>query len=122
MSRVCPNCGKNIPKDDAHFCPECGFSIKQKARIINALKNSEDNWIKSLLWIHDGGQKRISKAKLVGIVIFILYIFNAILKSGEYLRMGFIPFAFMMLISLIAGIIYYCLCRGIGFVVRKAMN
>ena len=124
MSKVCPKCGKNIPSDNAHFCPECGFSIDEKPKISNRLKNSEDDWIKNLLWIDDEktSQKRISKAKLIGIVIFILYVFGAILTSGEYLRLGFFPFALMMLASLIAGIIYYCLCRGIGFVIRKALN
>ena len=124
MSRVCPKCGKDIASDNAHFCPECGFSIDRKSKVTNVLKSSEDDWIKNLLWIHDEktGQKRISKAKLVGIVIFALYIFRAILTSGEYVRMGFIPFALVMLVSLIAGVIYYCLCRGIGFVVRMAMG
>lgn len=124
MSKICPKCGINIPNDNAHFCPECGSSIENGPKITNRLKNSEDDWIKNLLWIDDDktGQKRISKAKLVGIVIFVLYIFSAILTSGDYLRMGFLPFASMMLASLIAGVIYYCLCRAVGFVIRKAMN
>lgn len=124
MSRICPKCGNNIPNDNAHFCPECGFSIEEKVKITHRLKNSQDDWIKNLLWIDDDktGQRRISKAKLIGIVIFALYAFGAILTSGEYLRIGFLPFAFMMFAALIAGIIYYCLCRGIGFVIRKARN
>lgn len=121
MSKICKKCGKNIPNDGAHFCPECGFSINEKTGIADRLRNSEDDWVKNLLWINDG-QKRVSKAKLAGIVIFVLYIFSAILTSGEYLRIGFIPFAFMMMVSLVAGIVYYCLCRGIGFVIRKVMN
>ena len=26
----CPNCGKEIP-DESKFCPECGYTITQKA-------------------------------------------------------------------------------------------
>ena len=61
MSR-CPKCGEEL-KADAIFCPNCGFKVKSD-------DVGYDKMIADVIYV-DG---RISKAKSIGVAIFLLYI------------------------------------------------
>lgn len=119
MSKSCPNCGRNIHFDGAKFCPGCGYQFDSIVP-----KDMNFDWIENILMVHDEktGKRRVSKAKLVGIVIFAFYILSFLLQSGYFLREGSFSFIFMAFINFVAGLIYYAVCRGIGFVVRKLMK
>lgn len=65
---------------------------------------------------------RISKAKLIGIlvglIIFIIYLSDMIPHS---LRIGFLPFFITVMICFFQIVLYYCICRGAGYLIRKVL-
>ena len=109
MSR-CLKCGEKL-KENAIFCPNCGFKAKSSV--------GYDELIGDVLYV-DG---RISKAKSIGGAVFLLYIFaNMLFIFPSMLRASFIIFLGAVIVVFLIGVFYYCVCRGIGFVVRKFMN
>lgn len=119
MSKNCPKCGKNITFDGALFCPECGHKFTGKAVV-----DMDFDWIDNILMVHDEktGERRVSKAKLAGIIIFALYIFGFLVQSGYHLRLGSFNFIFSAFLCIFAGLFYYFVCRGIGYIIRKIRN
>ena len=107
----CPKCGEEL-KLNAIFCPNCGFKVKSD-------DVGYDKMIADVIYV-DG---RISKAKSIGVAIFLLYIFaNMIFVFPSMLRASFIIFLGAVIVVFLIGVFYYCVCRGIGFVVRRFMN
>ncbi len=119
MSKNCPNCGNEISFDGALFCPECGHKFTG-----NVVNDIDFGWIENILMVHDEktGERRVSKAKLAGIIIFLLYIFGFLMQSGYHLRLGAFDFIFSAFLCIFAGLFYYFICRGIGYIVRKIGN
>jgi hypothetical protein len=118
MSKICPNCGKNVSFDKALFCPGCGHPFKFET------KSMDFDWIDNILMVRDEktGKKRVSKAKLAGIIIFMFFIMSFIVQSGYMLRWGSIHFIFNAFVGFVCGLFYYCVCRGIGYIIRKIRN
>ena len=109
MSR-CLKCGEKL-KENAIFCPNCGFKVKYAVCF--------DELIGDLLYVDD----RISKAKTIGVAVFLVYIFvNMIFIFPSMLRINFLLFLGAVIVVFIIGLFFYCVCRAIGFVVRKFIN
>lgn len=66
---------------------------------------------------------RISKAKLIGILagmtVFIIYLINMIPYS---LRAGPLPFLITVSICFFQIVLYYCICRFGGYLIRRFTN
>lgn len=63
---------------------------------------------------------RISKAKLIGVVVALLvFIGYLIYMVPLSLRMGALPFFITMIFCFFQMIIYYCICRLAGYVIRR---
>ncbi|WP_405306162.1 hypothetical protein [Methanobrevibacter sp.] len=66
---------------------------------------------------------RISKAKLIGIlaglVVFIIYLIYMIPYS---LRAGPLPFLITVSICFFQIVLYYCICRFGGYLIRRFTN
>lgn len=108
----CLKCGKKL-KSGALFCPECGFKISSDSDV-----NYED-LILDIIYV-DG---RLSKAKLGGVAIFVVFILsNMIFTFPSMLRVNFLLFLLAVVAVFLIGLFYYAVCRGIGFVVRKFMS
>ena len=66
---------------------------------------------------------RISKAKLIGILagmtVFIIFLINMIPYS---LRAGPLPFLITVSICFFQIVLYYCICRFGGYLIRRFTN
>jgi hypothetical protein len=112
MVRFCEDCGIRV-KDDALFCPNCGGRIRYDADV------TYSTLIRDILYVDN----RISKAKLAGVLFFVIIVFsNIIFNIPSALRSGFIAFFISMLACFISGLFYYCICRGGGFIIRKFLH
>ena len=113
MSRFCFECGTKLA-EDALFCPNCGMNLD------GGDEESYEHLIKSILYIKDGNEYRISKAKAIGVVFAILIaIGNIIVNVPISLRMGAAIFFTTVVACFVSCIIYYCICTGIGYLIRK---
>ncbi len=111
MVKNCPKCGNQLKGTDL-FCPNCG------ERVISGGDNYADI-IRDIIYV-DG---RISKAKVIGVGFFLLYaVYFLVMVVPGSLRAGPLPFIITTFITYFAGLFYYAICRGIGFIVRKAMS
>ena len=74
--------------------------------------------IMDIVYINDNGQYRLSKAKLAGVFIFALIFFYIVFTSSRlFMRSGL--FFFMTVIAIfIAGLFWYGVCRGAGYLIR----
>lgn len=111
MVKNCPKCGNPIKGTDL-FCPNCG----------NPIVPGGDDYtdiIRDIIYV-DG---RISKAKVIGVGFFLLYaVYFLIMVVPGSLRAGPLSFIITTFITYFAGLFYYSICRGLGFIVRKAMS
>ena len=74
MSKICNNCGKTV-NDKDNFCPYCrGTSFKNKYEVIEA----DDSLVHKLFYWNYDGNYAISKAKVSGIVVFLIFALGAI--------------------------------------------
>ncbi|MEE3491316.1 MAG: zinc ribbon domain-containing protein [Methanobrevibacter sp.] len=112
MVKNCPKCGNQLKVTDL-FCPNCG------ERVVSVGGDDYFDIIRDIIYV-DG---RISKAKAIGVGFFLLYIvyFMVMLVPGS-LRAGPLPFIITVFMAYFAGLFYYAICRGVGFIVRKAMS
>ena len=76
---------------------------------------SYEEMILDILYV-DG---RISKAKLIGVLVFVA---NLIYLVPSSLRGGVLPFFITVFICFLEIVIYYCICRGVGYLIRKFSN
>ena len=112
MPRFCSECGSEI-KDGGRFCPNCGKKAGARtAKVKEELSYSQ--LIKEIIYVEEDGRYRLSKAKIVG-VLFFVYI---ILSSITYISPNGISIVVVTLIVLFAGLFWYGICRGIGYLVR----
>ena len=111
MPKFCSECGSEIK--DGDFCPNCGKKVN--VRISKPIEEvTYEQLIKEIVYIEENGQYRLSKAKSIGAVLFIivaLYFMMMGLATGPFVIIA-------VLLGFIIGLIYYCACRGIGYLVR----
>ena len=111
MPKFCSECGSEIK--DGDFCPNCGKKVN--VRIPKPVEEvTYEQLIKEIVYIEENGQYRLSKAKSIGAVLFIivaLYFMMMGLATGPFVIIA-------VLLGFIIGLIYYCACRGIGYLVR----
>lgn len=111
MPKFCSECGSEIK--DGDFCPNCGKKVN--VRISKPVEEvTYEQLIKEIVYIEENGQYRLSKAKSIGAVLFIivaLYFMMMGLATGPFVIIA-------VLLGFIVGLIYYCACRGIGYLVR----
>ncbi len=113
MSEICQECGHRIDRD-AQFCPNCGAKVSKK--------EEEDyiDLIYDIVYIEENGNKRLSKAKMIGVGFFVLIVLsNIFLLVPDALRHGFLSFMIIIVACFIAGLFYYGICRGLGFLIRQ---
>lgn len=79
-------------------------------------EKSYEELIVEILYV-DG---RVSKAKLIGIVVgFLIFAGNMVYMIPQSLRMGVMPFLFMVMVCFFQIVLYYSLCRGVGYLIRR---
>lgn len=80
---------------------------------------SYEEMILDILYV-DG---RISKAKLIGVLVgVVIFVANLIYLVPTSLRSGVLPFFVTVFICFLEIVIYYCICRGVGYLIRKFSN
>ena len=115
MPKFCSECGSEIR--DGDFCPNCGKKVT--VRIPKVIEDvSYRQLIKEIVYIEENGQYRLSKAKLIGVAIFLYCTLGAMVPGLSSMVSSPLSFIFFFLICFIVGLFYYCVCRGIGYLVR----
>ncbi len=80
---------------------------------------SYDEMVSDIIYV-DG---RLSKAKAIGVAISVLFIVHdMIFILPSMLRASFFIFLGGCIVVFIIALFYYCVCRGIGFVVRRFIS
>ena len=80
---------------------------------------SYEEMILDILYV-DG---RISKAKLIGVLVgVVIFVANLIFLVPTSLRGGVLPFFVTVFICFLEIVIYYSICRGVGYLIRKFSN
>lgn len=80
---------------------------------------SYEEMILDILYV-DG---RISEAKLIGVLVgVVIFVANLIYLIPSSLRSGVLPFFITVFICFLEIVIYYCICRGVGYLIRKFSN
>lgn len=109
MTEFCSNCGEEL-NANAVFCPNCGCKVK-----ISSEEPTYEELIRNIIYVDD----RISKAKAIGVVIFLIYIIAYLFYiAPSSLREGPILFIIFTFFAYIDGLFYYAVCRGVGFLIR----
>lgn len=115
MPKFCSECGSEIR--DGDFCPNCGKKVN--VRIPKSIEEvTYEQLIKEIIYIKENGQYRLSKAKLIGAAIFLIYTLGTILFGLSSIALNPLFLVFALLIGFIVGLFWYCVCRGIGYLVR----
>lgn len=110
----CPECGTEN-SDGVNYCRECGHplgvshEIGEEFTYINALK--------SFLYIKEGSIERISKAKLIGLIVLAVYLIFGMNMAREFSTI--FTFSLTVFIFYIVGLFYYFLIRGLGYILRE---
>lgn len=112
MSRFCKECGAKLK--GGMFCPNCGIKIS------NGSENevSYFDLIMDIVFIEDNNGLRLSKAKILGVLIFAYLFFDAVFNTSRYLMSHFIIFFSIISVIFIAGLFWYGICRGAGYLIR----
>lgn len=109
----CRNCGSEN-SDDSSFCRECGYPL-------DTVNGGEEityiDVLKDFLYIKDEATERVSKAKLIGLVVLALYVLLGINMARDF--NDIFLFLFTVLITYLVGLLYYSLIRGIGYILRE---
>ena len=110
----CPECGTEN-SDGVNYCRECGHPLR-------ASHDTEEEFtymdaLKSFLYIKEGSTERISKAKLAGLIVLAVYLIFGMNMAREFSTI--FTFSVTMFISYIAGLFYYFLIRGLGYILRE---
>lgn len=110
----CPKCGTKNNDGDS-YCRECGMQLgsspqsDEEFTYVDALKD--------FLYIKEGSTERISKAKLIGLVVLVIYLIMGMnMARGSY---GLFMFSTTMFIFYCIGLLYYFLIRGLGYILRE---
>lgn len=78
MSKICNDCGKSVD-DGVKFCPYCK---SQSFRTNNEVTTGSDSLVHKLFYWNYGGRYVLSKSKLVGFLVFLLFATISI-NAGE---------------------------------------
>ena len=113
MSEFCGKCGAKL-KDDDRFCPNCGRKIGFKYE----KEVTYPDLIKDIIYIKENNRYRLSKAKLFGVLMFLFIFFNVIFTSADYMMRTPLVFFINILIIFIAGLFWYGIFRGAGYLIR----
>lgn len=82
-------------------------------------EESYEEMIADIIYV-DG---RISKAKLIGVMVgVVIFAANLIYLIPNSLRSGVLPFFITVFICFLEIVIYYCICRGVGYLIRRFSN
>lgn len=81
-------------------------------------KISYEEILMDFLMIDDGSGMRVSKAKLIGLIVLVLYVVMGINGARGALPY-FLVFAIFVLISYLIGLFYYAIIRGAGYILRN---
>ena len=66
---------------------------------------------------------RISKAKLLGILAgLVIFISDLTYLIPHSLRIGVLPFLITVIICFFQMMLYYCICRAAGYLVRRFLT
>lgn len=116
MPLFCGECGTEI-KDGGKFCPNCG----KKAEVHKfGEEKSYEELIKEIILIKENGTYRISKAKSVGAILFVLIIVGSMFSTiPSAVRMGFFALFMAVLVVFIPGLVWYSICRVAGYLIRN---
>lgn len=86
---------------------------------MSELKFAFDEVVEDIIYV-DG---RLSKAKTLGVAIFSLFIFaNMIFTFPQMLRINTLLFVSAVVVVFLIALLYYAICRGIGFLARKFLK
>lgn len=110
----CRNCGTENA-DGSSFCRQCGHRLDKIRH--DGEEVSYIDVLKEFLYIKDGPTERISKAKLVGLVVLAIYILSGMNMARDF--NGIFPFSITVFITYIVGLFYYFLIRGLGYILRE---
>lgn len=112
MSRFCRECGAKLK--GGMFCPNCGIKISNESE--NEVTYLD--LIMDIVYIEENGGYRLSKAKLLGVLMFAFIFFETVFTSSRYLMRHFILFFVIISTIFIAGLFWYGICRGAGYLFR----
>ena len=113
MDEFCQECGAKLKKDGS-FCPNCGRKVNPKSE--NEV--SYIDLIRDIIFINDNGSYRLSKAKLLGVLIFACIFFYFVFDSASFFMRHALSFFFIILTIFISGLFWYGICRGVGYLIR----
>lgn len=115
MPKFCSECGSEIK--DGGFCPNCGKKVK--ARVPKFKEElTYGQLIKEIVFIEENGQYRLSKAKLIGVALFLYCTLGIMMPGLSSMVSNPRFFIFVFSICFIVGLFWYCVCRIIGYLVR----
>ena len=96
MSKICTNCGRTV-NDRDNFCPDCrGTSFKNQYEVVS----SDGSKVHKLFYWNYDGKYVISKAKVTGIITFLILSVGA-LASGAPIGILFFAVVISFLIFVI---------------------
>lgn len=112
----CSNCGTEND-DNASFCKECGCSFSSNESHVE--ENIEYiDVLRDFIMIKDESGERISKAKVIGLLVLLFYVVYGISVVRWHIP-TFWMFAFFLLFFYLGGLFYYFLIRGLGYILRE---
>ena len=113
MTEFCEKCGARLKGSDI-FCPNCG----KRVVFSGGTDKSYGQLIKEIVYIRENGRYRLSKAKLLGVLMFLFIFFNIIFSISRSSMRHFISFMIMIIMIFIAGLFWYGVCRIGGYLIR----
>lgn len=105
MTKVCTNCGKTLDSN-VNFCPNCkSTSFRSKNEIV-----PYDSPVHRLFYWNYNGEYAISKSKVTGIVVFLIFSVLALASGAP---------AAILLFAVVFGILTYILGFGVHQMISR---
>ena len=82
---------------------------------------SYEEVLKDFLMVEDDSFERISKAKLIGLIVLVIYVLGGIWSGRSFLPNLFF-FSTYILMTYLVGLFYYFIIRFAGYILRNVLS